>query len=262
MLTSLKNPKIQQVRALLGRCAEREAAGLFVVEGVRLTEEALAGGWRARLVLAGAQLSGRGRKVAAGFAAQGAELIETADHVLAALTDTETSQGILAVIEHQPLPLNPQSTFILIADGLRDPGNLGTLLRTAAAAGVQAVLLAPGTTDAFAPKVLRAGMGAHFRLPIWAYDWEQIAAFCHQTLRPPLQIALTAAQNGAPLWQADLRAPLAVVVGGEAEGYSPPAAAVADLTLTIPMPGQSESLNAAVAAAIVLFEVVRQRMPA
>ena len=66
------------------------------------------------------------RKVAAGFAAQGAELIETADHVLAALTDTETSQGILAVIEHQPLPLNPQSTFILIADGLRDPGNLGT----------------------------------------------------------------------------------------------------------------------------------------
>ncbi|HNT54314.1 MAG TPA: RNA methyltransferase [Anaerolineaceae bacterium] len=259
MLTSIKNPKIQLVRALLSRRSEREAAGLFVVEGVRLAEEALAGGWRARLVLTGPQLSERGRKVAVGFAAQGAELIETADHVLAALTDTETPQGILAVIEHQPLPLNPQSTFVLIADGVRDPGNLGTLLRTAAAAGVQAALLAPGTTDAFAPKVLRAGMGAHFRLPIWNYDWAEISTFCQKTLQPPLRIALTAAQNGIPLWQADLGAPLAVVVGGEAEGYSPSAAAVADLTLTIPMPGKSESLNAAVAAAIILFDVVRQR---
>jgi len=151
-----------------------------------------------------------------------------------------------------PEPLD----FVLICDNLRDPGNLGTLLRSAAAAGVQTALLSPGTTDAFAPKVVRAGMGAHFRLPVQHLSWGEIRDLCkHNGLR----LFLAEAAEGAAAWDLDLRQPLALMVGSEAEGATPEAMALAAQPVRIPMPGQSESLNAAVAASILLFEIVRQR---
>jgi TrmH family RNA methyltransferase len=118
------------------------------------------------------------------------------------------------------------------------------------------VLLAPGTTDAFAPKVLRSAMGAHFRLPLGSLNWDEIEAFC----KPHLKIYLAEAGAGTPCWQVDFRPPAALVVGGEAEGASPRAYQAVDALVTIPMPGKSESLNAAIAASILLFEIVRQRV--
>jgi TrmH family RNA methyltransferase len=171
----------------------------------------------------------------------------------------------MAVLPMGRLPLPEQRDFVLIADNLRDPGNLGTLLRTAAAAGVQAVLLSPGTTDAFAPKVLRAGMGAHFRLPIFALPWEEMRAVCKpvqhasSTSGASLQIFLAESSQGSACWDLDLRRPLALMVGSEAEGASPEARGMADTFIMIPMPGRSESLNAAIAAGILMFEIVRQR---
>jgi len=259
MITSAQNPRLQAVRALLNRRAERDARSAFVVEGVRLAEEALAGGWTARLVLTSAQLSERGRQAAAGFAARGADLLEVEPRLLDSLSGTESPQGILAVLERRDLPLPPAPDFLVVADGIRDPGNLGTLLRTCAAAGVQAVLLAPGTVDPFSPKVLRAGMGAHFRLPIRQVDWQAIHSHCRTIPPHPLNILLADASGGTPLWHTDLHQPVALVIGGEAEGASPQAIAALDDRITIPMPGRFESLNAAVAAAIILFEVVRQR---
>jgi len=256
MITSSQNSKIQEVRALLGRRQTREEARSFVIEGVRLAEEALAAGCSARLVLYSADLSARGQAVVRGFTQRGVEAEEVAAMLLDSLSATETSQGLLVVLAAQETALPAQLDFVLIADQVRDPGNLGTLLRTAAAAGVQAVLLAPGTADAFAPKVLRAGMGAHFHLPLCSLDWAEMKEIC----KPRLKVFLAEAGAGAPCWQLDLRAPLALVVGGEAEGASPEARQAAADLVTIPMPGKSESLNAAIAACILLFEIVRQRL--
>jgi TrmH family RNA methyltransferase len=259
MITSAQNPKIQQVRALLARRAEREQQGVFVVEGVRLFEEACASGWPIQQVFYAQGLSPRGQQLLAQVRAQGVPVEELTADLLTRLSDTEHSSGILAVIAQQPLPWPQTPSFLLIADGLRDPGNLGTLLRSAAAAGVQGVLLAPGTTDPFAPKVLRAGMGAHFRLPMRMCTWAEVQTFCHPSDGPQLTIFLADALRGDSCWRANLRTPLALVVGAEAQGLSAEALACADAFLSIPMPGQAESLNAAVAAGILLFEVVRQR---
>ncbi len=254
MITSAHNARIQLARALLGRRKERDEAGAFVVEGVRLAEEALLAGWLPRFVLYSERLSERGQQLIARFAQAGVETEEVAARLLEELSETEASQGILAVLPRRAFPLPRRPDFVVVADGLRDPGNMGTLLRSAAAAGAQAVLLPPGTTDAFAPKVVRSGMGAHFRLPVLALDWAQIEALCR-----PLRVFVAEAEQGVVCWQADFRQPLALVVGGEAEGASAEARRLCTDYVTIPMPGRSESLNAAVAAGVLLFEVVRQR---
>jgi TrmH family RNA methyltransferase len=254
MITSAQNSKLQLARALLSRPKERQAVAAFVAEGVRLVEEALAAGWPFRFVLHSSELGERGAALIAALAAQGIEVEEAAAHLLQSVSETETSQGVLAVLEWRPLPIPSSLDFALIPDQVRDPGNLGTLLRTAAAAGAQAVFLPPETADAFAPKVVRAGMGAHFRLPIQALSWDEI-----RVRTQGLKVYL--AEAGAPLscWEADFRPPLALILGGEAEGAGQDAHRLADATVNIPMPGRSESLNAAVAGAVLMFEVVRQR---
>ena len=157
-------------------------------------------------------------------------------------------ESILPIPSEYPLRLFSRSPM-----PLRDPGNLGTLLRSAAATGVQVALLPPETTDAFAPKVLRAGMGAHFRLPIHSMTWEQIY---EQT--EGLQIYL-ANMDGRSCWETDLRKPLALIIGGEAEGAGEEARKLAAEKISIPMAGNVESLNAGVAGSVLMFEVVRQR---
>ncbi len=254
MITSAQNPKLKLARALLGRPKERQEAGAFVAEGVRLIEEALAAGWPFRFVLFAEEVNERGQALLAKLEAAGVEAEEAAPHLLDSLSNTGNTQGILAVLD-LPTPNLPPATygFVLIPDQIRDPGNLGTLLRTAAAAGVQAVFLPPETTDAFAPKVVRAGMGAHFRLPILPLTWDDIRA-----RTSGLRLFL-ADMDGVPCWETDLRLPLALIVGGEAEGASVPARHLATASVSIPMPGGIESLNAGVAGAILMFEVVRQR---
>lgn len=254
MITSNQNAKIKWVRELQASSKERRAAGLFVAEGVRLVEEALAAGWTARLVLHSEILNPRGLAVVDGYRQRGAAIEAVSEGVMRAASDTETPQGILAVLEQKALPLPGRLDFVFIPDGIRDPGNLGAMLRTAAAAGVQAVFLPPGTVDPFAPKVLRAGMGAHFRLPVLSLAWPAIQAHLKG-----LPLYLAAAGAGSPYTQADWRAPAAILVGGEAAGAGEQAWEMAATPVHIPMPGGMESLNAAVAAAILLFEVVRQR---
>jgi TrmH family RNA methyltransferase len=255
MITSAQNPKLKLARALMGRPKERRDANAFVAEGVRLVEEALAADWPFQFVLAGETLSERGGSLVARLQSNGIEVERVSSDLLNSVSETETSQGIIAVLNHSPLPIPQSLNFILILDQIRDPGNLGTLLRAAAAAGAQAVFLPPETADAFAPKVLRAGMGAHFKLPIHAMGWEAIQRICESA---KLKVLL-ADMDGASCWQTDLCAPLALIVGGEAEGASQQARNLANDKISIPMPGGIESLNAAVAGAILMFEVVRQR---
>ncbi len=254
MITSGQNPKIKLIRALQGRPKERREAGTFLAEGVRLVEEALAAGWLFRFALYSEELGERGRELVRQLEAKRVEVEPVSDRLLQSISETETSQGLLAVLDHHPLPIPDSLDFVLIPDAIRDPGNLGTLLRSAAAAGVQAVLIPPETTDAFAPKVVRAGMGAHFRLPIHALTWDEIRLHLSG-----LKVYLAEAGGGLTCWQADFRGRLALIVGGEAQGASVQASKIASQQICIPMPGKTESLNAAAAGAILMFEVVRQR---
>lgn len=258
LITSPHNPRVQRVQALLEQRKERYAERAFVVEGVRLMEEALASGQQPELTLYSERLSERGMKMMRDLEARGAEVLEVPDKLMDRLAATETSQGLAAVFP-MPEPELPEGLdFALIVDTLRDPGNLGTLLRSAAAAGAQAALISPGAADPYAPKVLRAGMGAHFRLPIIQARWEAIRAGV-KLRQPALTVWLAEPEAGTPCWQANLREPLALIISSEADGASPEAKALADQRITIPMPGKSESLNAATAASILLFEIVRQR---
>ncbi len=254
MITSSQNAKIKWVRELQSSSRARRQGGVCVVEGVRLVEEALASGWQAELVLVSEELTLRGNLVVDGFLGLGAVVEEVSQGVMRAASDTETPQGILAVLKQKEFAIQPELDFVFIPDGVRDPGNLGSMLRTAAAAGVQAVFLPPRSVDPFSPKVLRAGMGAHFRLPVATLDWDEMRT---RLGNMPLYLAMVDA--GLPYTQADLRAPAALLVGGEAEGAGDEARALQHTPVHIPMPGGGESLNAAAAAAILLFEVVRQR---
>jgi TrmH family RNA methyltransferase len=255
MITSPSNPKLKLVRLLAGRPKERREAGAFLAEGVRLVEEALAANWPFRFVLCTDGLSERGLQLRKKLEERGIEMEQVKTELLQSLSDTETSQGILAVLELRDLPIPNLPTFILIPDSIRDPGNLGTLLRSADAAGVQAVLLPPETTDAFAPKVVRAGMGAHFRLPFRSMDWDEI-----RRLTDSLKLnVLLADTSGRSCWETDLHSPLALIVGGEAEGATQEARELASQRVSVPMAGKAESLNAAVAGSVLMFEVVRQR---
>jgi TrmH family RNA methyltransferase len=253
LITSSQNSKIKLVRALLGRARERREANAFVVEGVRLVEEATNRYWRFEFALYDESLSERGKLLVERLKLDQVDVEEISPELMKSLSETETPQGILAVLKLSHLPIPETLDFVLIPDQIRDPGNLGTLLRSAAAAGVQAVLIPPETTDAFAPKVVRAGMGAHFRLPLHSVSWENIQAFTKG-----VQVYL-ADMDGASCWATDLRMPLALIVGGEAEGASLEARKVATQKIAIPMSGLVESLNAGVAGSVLMFEVVRQR---
>ena len=228
-----------------------------MAEGVRLLEEAVSVDWPADFILYDETLSERGRQIVAKLRSdKNVDVVKIHPHLMTEISDTETPQGILAVLKRQAIPLPPSPTFVVIADQIRDPGNMGTLLRTAEAAGADAVLVAPETVDAFSPKVVRAGMGAHFHLPIQHASWQEIRNYLQD-----LTVFLAESEGGLPLWEANMRQPCALLIGGEAFGASQPGENTATQTVTIPMRGRAESLNAAVAAGILIAEVLRQRYP-
>ncbi len=255
VITSSENSKIKLVRALLRRTKERREANAFVVEGVRLVEEAVNSNWGFQFAIYDESLNERGKSLVESLKSGEVDAEMISESLMKSLSETETPQGILAVLNDSRLPIPDSPNFILIPDQIRDPGNLGTLLRTAAATGVQAVLLPPETTDAFAPKVVRSGMGAHFRLSIHSMTWDEIEQMCKSA---NLQIYL-ADMNGQSCWEMDLREPLALIVGGEADGASEHARKLANKQISIPMTGKMESLNAGVAGSVLMFEVVRKR---
>ncbi len=227
----------------------------MVVEGQRIAEELLASPLTPQEVYVTDAFAGENPDLMAQLAAlgPGTAVAGVTDDVMAAMADTVTPQGILALV---PIPnLQPPETarFLLVADQVRDPGNLGTMLRTAWAAGVTQVLLPPGTVDPTNPKVVRAGMGAHFALPIVRTEWHELWQTVGDT-----PVWLAEARRGTPYDEVDWCGDVALVVGGEAAGAGPLSRRASEY-VHIPMAPGVESLNAAVAAAIMLFEAFRQR---
>ena len=254
MITSSQNPKIKRIRQLQMQTRYRKKESAFIVEGIRLIEEVFAANQVPELVIYTSDLDQRGSLLLEKLMAQNFSCEEVSENVIKYASDTETPQGILAVLPQFKLPIPPEPDLVLIVDEIRDPGNLGTLLRTALAAGVSAVLLSPGTVDQYSPKVLRSGMGAHFSLPIRCLSWKEI-----QQLTKELKIIGTDMRQGNRYWDADLRPPLALIIGGEAYGPGEQGKQLTQEWIHIPMQEQTESLNASAAGAILMYEIVRQR---
>lgn len=249
MITSTANARVRLARALQTQPRTRRREGRVVLEGLRLVRDALASGHRPDYLL----YTPGSAEIDALAAASAADALAVSDSVMRHVSDTQQPQGIVGVFPTPAAPLPARPARALLLDALRDPGNLGTILRAAAAAGVDAVLLAPGCVDPFNPKVLRAGMGAHFHLPLAEQPWAEIAAYC-----AALTVYLADARASLRHDQADWTRPWALIVGGEAGGAGREADRLAQARIAIPMAGATESLNAAVAAAVVLFEARRQ----
>lgn len=260
MIASPQNAHIKAARKLSSRKA-RYAAGQLLVEGVRLLEDAWRSGMRPATVFydpALLQGSLRAQRLLAEIEAAGCLCLPCSPTAFAALAETVSPQGLAAIL---PLPVRPvpvAPTLVLVLDGVRDPGNAGTLLRSAEAAGVELVIFGPETVDPFNDKVVRAGMGAHFRLPLRvAPTWQQLT----QNLAPALSLYLADARSALAYDAVDWQQPAALVVGGEAAGASDALRAQAT-SIQIPMCGSAESLNAGIAGAVILFEAARQRRAA
>jgi TrmH family RNA methyltransferase len=248
MITSPQNEKIKLARALQDRAKTRRKEGKIVLEGMRLVRDALQQGMRPEFVL------NTGDSDTGFLAAYGFESLEVTDEIMRDISDTQQPQGILGVFPMPTPAFPPDASRIVILDSIRDPGNLGTILRTSAAAGVQAVLLSPTCVDPYNPKALRGGMGAHFRVPVIEADWERIARYCYNS-----SIYLADSEGDLAYDAADWSSPWALIIGGEADGAGREALGLAQHRVYIPMAAATESLNAAIATGIILFEAARQR---
>lgn len=272
MITSAANPRIKEARKLQRRRYRHEQRRLLL-EGVRLVGDALDAGYLPQEVFVAPEMVASNPAALAlvdRLAGGGVNVQEVTPAVFALLADTVTPQGIAAVVPLPSLPLPslplpgaalPEGAppaaprLSLILDRVRDPGNAGTLLRSAEAAGADCALFAPETVDPYNDKVVRAAMGAHFRLPLRVCaTWQEVVAH----LAPDQRLYVAEAAAAQSYEEVDWTQPAALVVGGEAEGASPAGRAAAQ-ALSIPMAGGTESLNAAVAGAVMLFEAARQR---
>jgi TrmH family RNA methyltransferase len=247
MITSLQNEKVKLARLLQETTRARRKEGKIVLEGIRLVRDALQAGQRPEFMLYTPDL--RDETLLSGF---GVEPLAVSEAVMRHITDTQQPQGILGVfpLPQPDLPADPQ--HVLILDSIRDPGNLGTILRTAAAAGVDAVLLSLTCADPYNPKVLRSGMGAHFRVPVLETDWEQIGR-----IGGGLHIYMADSNGNVRYDAVDWSGRWGLIVGSEAHGASEAARKLTQERISIPMAADTESLNAAIAAAIILFEARR-----
>lgn len=258
MLTSITNERVKSVHALQNLAKTRRKENKIVLEGVRLISDAFAAGFRPEYVIWSREVKGTGGAVLDSLLNKldraRVPLLEATVEILNHLADTDTPQGIIAVVPTPELSVHADPTLLLVLDGVADPGNMGTIFRTAAGAGVDVCVLLPGCVDPFNPKVIRAGMSAHFRLPIRHMEAKELA-----TTYPNMSFYLADSKAELTYDQVDWRRRTGLVVGGEAHGAAPATYAHVKSAITIPMQDELESLNAASAAAVILFEAARQR---
>jgi len=261
MITSPANPQVKYVRRLQADRRFRANERAFVVEGTRWMRELVAAGIKPRALFATAAWmeSNEGRALLAALGAA----VPVSDAIMAAMSDTDTAPGVLAVLPITPRPWPEAPTLLVILDAVGNPGNLGTILRAASAAGADGVLLGPGCVDPWNPKVVRGSMGALLRLPVRSASWPEIGEEVEQEVAGLDVWLATASRAMAPAPLAytavDWRRPSAILIGGEAHGAGAAAEKLAGGRVTIPMRDATESLNAALAAGIILFEAARQR---
>ena len=254
MITSSSNPRVRQILLLNSKARARRESGLFTAEGRKLYGEAPAS-WREGVFVSASY----GEEHPDIVQEAGAEIVE--DRIFARMCDTKTPQGILSLLRIPSYSredlLRKKDPFLLVLEDLQDPGNVGTILRTAEAAGVDGIILSRNTVDLFAPKTVRATMGTIYRMPFLI---EEDLVETVQWLKAKGIRSYAAHLKGQQSYSlADFGGGTAIFIGNEGRGLSDALSAAADQLLKIPMEGRVESLNAAVAAAILMYAVHDRR---
>ena len=277
IISSKDNKKIKYIRSLLEKGSIRKKSKTFVVEGIKLTDEALECGKVVEIVcakslydeiisgdLSGNRLLAENDKNITNYVKKRSSLLVVSDTVFKSMSETKTPQGILAVVEMPDYGLLDKGFLeqaytkngkikLLVLEDTADPGNLGTIMRTAEAAGVTGVIMGKGTVDIFNPKVVRSTMGSIFRLP-FAYV-EDLKETIQELKKQGISFYATHLKGKKSYKDIKYSDRSAILVGNEARGLSDEVADLADTYVLIPMQGKVESLNAAVAAALMMYEV-------
>jgi RNA methyltransferase, TrmH family len=260
-ITSSSNPKIKEVMDIKRRKSRAEHAS-FIIEGPHLLEMAIAANTSISEVFFTEIFSRKeeGQRILRQLSNCTARIYEVAVHLLHKLSETETPQGIIAVATHGSLPLNGlrlrDNPLLVVSDGIQDPGNLGAIIRTADAAGADGVVILPGSCDVYMQKVIRATAGSLFNIPVVYAAVDELLDWLHAH---KINLAVMASGAEASFFEADLDKPVALIFGNEAHGVQEDLKKAADMVLSIPIYGRAESLNVAAAAAVCLYEAVRQR---
>ena len=253
MITSTSNTQIKNVINLIKKSKDRKAQGLFVVEGKRMFEETPKE--RIHSLFVSESFERANKDSLRGYAY---ELV--ADDVFSHMSDTKTPQGVMALVKMSEYSIEDMlkggNPLIMILENLQDPGNLGTILRTGEGAGINGVIMSHDTVDIYNPKVTRSTMGSIFRVPfVYVDDLLEVA----ETMKQKNIITYAAHLNGTDYTKEDYQKGTAFFIGNEGNGLTDATAGQADCLIKIPMKGQLESLNAGVAAAILMYEASRQR---
>ncbi len=261
-ITSIANPKIKELLDIKRR-KDRDKNSPFLIEGPHLIEMALNSGSQINDVLFSASFSSKenGQQFLKRLSKHTKNIFEVSEHIIARLSDTETTQGIIAVSACRLLSLEDlrpgAPALIVVIDGVQDPGNLGAIIRTSDAAAADAVILLPGTCDAFMQKTVRSTAGSIFNIPVVYADLQALLKWLRLN---KIKLAVTSLDSDRTVFEERLEGPLAFVFGNEAHGASKEIISAADLLLKIPIYGKAESLNVAAAAAVCIYEAVRQRI--
>lgn len=258
-VTGLQNPLVKAA-AELKQKKYRQQRSEFIAEGLRTCEEAVAY-HAAQTIFYRETTDERTVSLLEAAAAQCVKLVCVNEAVMKKIADTETPQGIIAVCKMQDTAFDAllaEGKMLLVLDRVGDPGNIGTMLRTADAAGIGGLVLLKGCADIYAPKTVRASMGSLFHLPIVTGLTEE--HFTDTAKRAGYELLVTSLEGADNLYQADLSGRIAFVMGNEANGVSSSLLKEADKKVFIPMQGRAESLNVAMAAGIVMFEAMRKRV--
>lgn len=258
-ITSLANPLVKEIRAL-ALPKNRKASGLFVAEGLKLVGDAVEAGWTIRTLVHASAVAAQPlvARLAATAHARGGNVIAVSEAVLAKISRRDNPQTVLGVFEQRLMPagtIRPKAGEVWVAlEAVRDPGNLGTIVRTADAVGAAGVILVGDTVDPFSTEAVRATMGSIFAVPLMRAD---AGAFAKIARAWPGAVVGTHLKGKADYRAVDYASPVLLVMGGEQAGLTPEAAALCNTLVKIPMAGKADSLNLAVATAVMLFEIRR-----
>lgn len=258
MITSAANQKLREVQALGRKASLRRERGVFLVEGARMLEETPEDRIE-ELYVSASFMEKCGGDLKKKLERRRFELLS--DRAFAAISDTKTPQGILAVVRREQSSLEEllreeRASFLLL-ETIQDPGNLGTMMRSGEGAGLTAIIADRGTADIYSPKAVRSTMGSIFRVPFVYVD--DLHAAIRRLKGAGVQVCAAHLRGSRAYDRVSYRKSNAFLIGNEAAGLCPETAALADFSVRIPMLGAVESLNAAVAAAVLLYELSRQR---
>ena len=254
MISSTQNPKVKAVVALQQKSAERRRAGRFVVEGRREVEHCVAAGWEVEQLFVCEEMAGRGGSIVA------TNIIWVTKEVYEKMAYRGGTEGIVAVVKERKRRLEDlelgEKPLIVVVEHVEKPGNLGAILRSADAAGVDAVVVCDALTDMYNPNLIRSSIGAVFTVPCVVCESGECISFLKEK---GVQILTAQLQDSEEYYDVDMKQGTAIVMGTEATGLTEVWRQAADAHIRIPMLGQLDSLNVSVSTAVLLYEAVRQR---